>query len=191
MTAASSPIGIAAVISSPKIARLRAHKNTMHHSKLFGSKIALVIALSCLFAGAVPAATIDVPADQPTIQQAIDVANTGDVVLVSPWSYLENIDYHGKAISVRSVSGPAHTIIDGSSAGPVATFQTGEGTHSTLSGFTIQHGFPSLSTPIKAGLTFATSSAINPRARVRAYWCHTAAKRRTAPSMFSSSLNTG
>jgi serine protease len=127
----------------------------MHHSKLLDPKVALVITLSCLFAGAVPAATIHVPADQPTIQQAIDVANTGDLILVSPGTFFENIDYHGKAISIRSVRGPAQTIIDGSSVGPVVTFQTGEGLQSALTGFTIQHGSASFG----AGVTLTFASA--------------------------------
>jgi serine protease len=127
----------------------------MHHTKLLDPKVALVITLSCLFAGAVPAATIHVPADQPTIQQAIDVASTGDLILVSPGTFFENIDYHGKAISIRSVRGPTQTIIDGSSVGAVVTFQTGEGLQSALTGFTIQHGSASFG----AGVTLTFASA--------------------------------
>src|SRR5947207_15566022 len=84
-------------------------------------------------------ATIHVPADQPTIQQAITVAVPFDLILVSPGTYFEHIDYHGKGITVESAEGPAQTIIDGSNTGPVVTFQTNEGLASKLTGFTIQH----------------------------------------------------
>jgi N-acetylneuraminic acid mutarotase len=96
--------------------------------------------LPCLPAPVKPA-TIHVPADKPTIQQAIDAASNGDVVLVSPGTYNEHLNYKGKAITVQSVAGPEKTIIDGSNAaGSVVTFQTSEGPKSVLSGFTIQHG---------------------------------------------------
>lgn len=58
------------------------------------------------------AATIRVPDDQPTIQAAIDVAMTGDVVLVEAGTYAEAIDFQGKAIIVRSESGATVTTID-------------------------------------------------------------------------------
>jgi serine protease len=97
-------------------------------------------ALICLLGGTAVAGIIYVPTLEPTIQQAIDVANNGDLILVSPGTYIENIDYHGKAVSIRSVSGAGQTILDGNNAGTVVTFQTGEDQQSTLTGFTIQHG---------------------------------------------------
>ena len=49
------------------------------------------------------AATIHVPADQPTIQAGIDAATSDyDIVLVSPGTYMENIDFLGKSVIVRS-----------------------------------------------------------------------------------------
>src|SRR4029077_19903288 len=74
------------------------------------------------------------------IQDAINVANTGDLVLVAAGTYSENIDFKGKAITVRSASGAALTIIDAGNQGSVVTFVTGEGQHSILEGFTVQHG---------------------------------------------------
>jgi len=104
------------------------------------------------------AATIHVPADQPTIQQAIDASNSGDVILVSPGTYFERIDYHGKAISIQSTDGPAQTIIDGSNGGLVVTFQTSEGPQSVFTGFTIQRGRASFGGGI--GASFGTSPTI-------------------------------
>lgn len=86
------------------------------------------------------AATIKVPADQPTIQAGINVAAPGDTVLVSPGIYYENIDFGGKAITVTSSSGAAQTIIDGGFHNPAVTFESNETRASILSGFTIQHG---------------------------------------------------
>jgi len=84
--------------------------------------------------------TIRVPSDQPTIQSAIDVAAIGDTVLVAPGTYVENINFRGKAITVRSESGPQDTIIDGGAADSVVIFTSGEGRDSVLNGFTLQNG---------------------------------------------------
>ncbi|HEU0176378.1 MAG TPA: right-handed parallel beta-helix repeat-containing protein [Blastocatellia bacterium] len=83
---------------------------------------------------------IRVPSDQPTIQAAIDAASNGDTVLVAPGTYRENINFGGKAITVRSESGPQVTIIDGGAADSVVRFTSGEGRDSILNGFTLQNG---------------------------------------------------
>lgn len=88
---------------------------------------------------------INVPADQPTIQLAINAGQNGGTVLVAPGTYTENIDFKGKAITVTSSGGAAVTTIDGGGVGRVVTFQTAEGSNSVLSGFTITHGFDSFS----------------------------------------------
>jgi len=84
--------------------------------------------------------TIHVPADQATIQGAINVANNGDTVLVAPGTYSENINFNGKAITVTSSGGASVTIIDGRTNGPVVTFDTGETSAAVLNGFTVQNG---------------------------------------------------
>src|SRR6266478_2582115 len=48
-----------------------------------------------------------------TIQGAIQAVDTGGVLQVSPGTYHELINYLGKAITVRSESGPTNTLIDG------------------------------------------------------------------------------
>ncbi len=84
--------------------------------------------------------TIYVPADQSTIQAAINAAVDGQSVLVLPGTYPERIDFHGKAITVASTDGPGLTTIDGGLVGTVVNFTTGEGNASLLKGFTITHG---------------------------------------------------
>ena len=87
------------------------------------------------------AATIHVPADYTTIQGAIDVAVDGDFVLVAPDTYVENIDFLGKAITLQSESGAEVTIIDGNQSDTaVVSFVNGEQADSVLDGFTIRNG---------------------------------------------------
>ena len=83
--------------------------------------------------------TIHVPADQPTIQQGIDSALDGDIVLVSPGTYYENINFLGKAITLQSASGEETTVIEGSIYAPVVSFINGEDERSAIIGFTLRH----------------------------------------------------
>src|SRR5262245_43603086 len=80
------------------------------------------------------------------VQDGIDAAGAGDIVLVRPGVYVENIDFLGKAIVVRSDGDgnpathdptPVTTVIDGNAAGSVVTMTSGEGPSSVLEGFTI------------------------------------------------------
>lgn len=75
-----------------------------------------------------------------SIQDGIGAAQPGDTVLVLPGTYLENIDFLSKAITLKSSAGPDSTTIDGNRAGPVVVFENSEGPDSVLDGFTITNG---------------------------------------------------
>ena len=84
---------------------------------------------------------IRVPTDYPTIQEAIDVALDCDTVLVAPGTYMgtgnKNIDFLGKAITVKSEKGPDSTVINCQNAGRGFYFQSSETASSRLEGFSI------------------------------------------------------
>jgi len=84
--------------------------------------------------------TIWVPDDHLKIQDAIQAAGTGDEIIVRSDTYLENIDFLGKAITLRSESGAAVTTIDGRRLGSVVTFSPDLGGPPTIEGFTILGG---------------------------------------------------
>jgi parallel beta-helix repeat protein len=81
-----------------------------------------------------------VPDDYPTIQNAINARVSYDEIVVRPGTYYENINFHGKEISVRSEGGPAVTVIDGGGSGSVVAFTSGEEPAALLQGFTITNG---------------------------------------------------
>ena len=96
--------------------------------------------LVCLHLAAHAQRTIRVPADQPTIQAAIDAAATGDTVLVSPGTYYENLGITSKQITLTSSDGPAKTFLDGRGTDAVLTIAYNSNLNTTVSGFTIQNG---------------------------------------------------
>jgi hypothetical protein len=104
-----------------------------------GAGIAVALALASP-SRAVAATIIHVPADQPTIQAGIDAAGPGDTVLVAAGTYVENIDFKGKQITVKSESGAKRTIIDGNHVGTVVVINAGSAQTPVLRGFTIRNG---------------------------------------------------
>lgn len=86
------------------------------------------------------ARVILVPRDYSTIQEAIDNSSDFDTVMVNPGTYLENIDFAGKKITVKSVGGPDNVTINGRNSICVVRFVNGEGADSKLLGFTLTQG---------------------------------------------------
>jgi alpha-tubulin suppressor-like RCC1 family protein len=103
-----------------------------------------------------------------TIQEGINVSQDGDVVLVEDGIYTgggytgprnRDLDFEGKAITVRSLNGPDNCIIDcnGLLEEPHRGFyfHSNEGADSIVCGFTIQNGYVNSSHP---NLSFGNGS---------------------------------
>ena len=107
----------------------------------------LVLVLG-LAAGNADADTIyvcwDGSGDYLTTQEGIDATADGDEVVVCDGTYTgdgnRDLDFHGKAITVRSANGPEDCIIDCQDDGRGFYFYSGETTASVVDGYTIQNG---------------------------------------------------
>ncbi len=94
-----------------------------------------------------PAATIRVPLEVPSLQAAIDAAAAGDTVLVAPGEFViqEPLTFRGKALTLRSETGPAETSIrlqtpKDPDAASVVIFSGGETASAGIEGFTLTGG---------------------------------------------------
>ena len=74
----------------------------------FGIVFVLVVPVIC---GSALASTINVPTDQPTIQDGINAAVNGDTVLVAPGDLPENVNFNGKAIGLRVQVGRRYVLL--------------------------------------------------------------------------------
>ncbi|GMU80236.1 MAG: hypothetical protein AMXMBFR47_01070 [Planctomycetota bacterium] len=113
-----------------------------------GQRLFITVSAGLSMAAVGLAADRAVPGAYPTIQAAIDAAQPGDVVIVADGVYSgsgnRDLDFKGKAITVRSAAGPAGCIIDceASAADPHrgVAFVDGETSASVFQGFTIRNG---------------------------------------------------
>ncbi len=79
--------------------------------KLFFGLVSLVLMLGLV--GAVSATTINVPADQPTIQAAVVAANSGDTINIAAGTYPESVDIPtGKDISLDGAGSGTNPAVD-------------------------------------------------------------------------------
>jgi hypothetical protein len=129
--------------------------------------VCIIVAIQCTSSSAVIGAdnlshgsqdgqTLRVPAEHPTIQAAIDAANDGDSVLVSPGVYHESLRLSGKSVRLASEfdttgdkAAVRNTILDGSTtdaAGHVGMLEQiilvepDAGPETEIVGFTIRNG---------------------------------------------------
>src|SRR5262245_8586630 len=86
----------------------------------------------CLVPPVARALTWNVPGDHPNIQSALNIAEDDDIILVAAGTYIQNLDFAGKRVALRSTSGPSSTIISVNGGVAVTIYGAAE-----ISGFTI------------------------------------------------------
>jgi len=109
--------------------------------------LTLVAALCCGAMAAEYHVKQDGSGDFTSIQPAMNAAIDGDVIIVHPETYYENVRFEGKSIVLRSTEPKdwdivEATIIDGHENGYVVYFNGEEDETCLLSGFTITNGAP-------------------------------------------------
>ena len=103
------------------------------------------VAICGLLSGNLFGATINVPGDYASIQEAVDASNDGDEIIVGPGTYTSTQDGHvvdmkGKAVTLRSSDGAEVTIIDGENARRGIAMFNNETSETIIDGFTIANG---------------------------------------------------
>ena len=90
---------------------------------------------------------IRVTEDSLSIQSAIESAGDGDIILVDPGTYLGQINFLDKNITLASLVYSGYdqndlekAILDGDGQGPIVTFNDGQDQSAILLGFVIENG---------------------------------------------------
>ncbi len=97
--------------------------------------------LALLLGADLRGADIDVPDPGEgifTIQDGVDAAIAGDILLVAPGVYVESVDTSGKAIRIRSTGTVQETVIDTMSSEPAVLIANGEGRNTVIQGLTLR-----------------------------------------------------
>ena len=103
-----------------------------HRILLIGSALLVL----CAFIGTA-SATIYVPDDNATIQEAVNYANPGDTIIVRDGTYIENVAVNKTILTIRSENGSALTIVEASDIND-HVFNVSED-YVNISGFTVKN----------------------------------------------------
>ncbi len=107
-----------------------------------------IVAMFCYVAlsGLTLTVCLDGSGQFTSIQSAVEAASNGDIVLVHPGRYFENVDFLNKSIAINSLEATtgdntyiSSTIIDGSRQAPCVSFKNGLH-NASLRGFTLTNG---------------------------------------------------
>ena len=113
----------------------------MPHTSRFKPALACAMLSSLASASFGVAETLHVPADEPTIQRAIDRSIDGDMVVVAAGVWNETINLKGKAVMLRSADGPDQTVLAGGGLpGSIIYCVGGESRSTGIEGFTLRGG---------------------------------------------------
>lgn len=106
--------------------------------------VALIASIVSVVSGTdVDAGVVLVPSEYADIQTGLNIADSGDTVLVAAGVYTgpsnRNLDYLGKNLVLLSEAGPALTVIDCEQQSHGVWIHSGEGLGAILDGFTIRN----------------------------------------------------
>jgi len=115
----------------------------VHITQLLGV-LSVVVSTLLFFSVSAFAATYYVPDDFGTIQAALDGAGEGDEIIVRDGTYTgagnKNLDFLGKALTLRSENGPENCIIDCEQSGRGFYLHSNETQASVIDGFMVTNG---------------------------------------------------
>ncbi|MBC8277936.1 MAG: T9SS type A sorting domain-containing protein [FCB group bacterium] len=117
------------------------------------SKLAAVLILAFTVSGL--SITIYIPADYPTIQAGINASSPGDIVLVAPGTYYENLQM-SEGITLMG-SGAQNTIIDGQ--GQTDVVSAIQISSAAIEGFTVRNSQQGGGSPGNIGIFFNPQSS--------------------------------